>query len=81
MVITKPLSDLVTNLSEKLKPEDLSSLLDASKDDIDGVDEKELENLSSNAQWFQWLCDKLLLTCGKYCAYITSGTYCAYIYY
>ena len=63
MGVEGPLSDLIKELQAKLKEEDLSALVDASKDD--GIDEKELKNLSSTGQWFQWLNDKLLISSGK----------------
>ena len=62
MGVEGPLSDLVRELESKLKKEDLKALVDASKDD--GIDEKELKNLSSTSQWFQWLSDKLLISNG-----------------
>jgi len=63
MGVEGPLSDLIEELQTKLKEEDLSALVDASKDD--GIDEKELKNLSSTDQWFQWLSDRLLISNGK----------------
>ena len=63
MGVEGPLSELIEELQNKLKEEDLTALIDASKDD--GIDEKELRNLSSTSQWFQWLSDKLLITIGR----------------
>ncbi|XP_076801850.1 astrocytic phosphoprotein PEA-15-like [Clavelina lepadiformis] len=60
MTIEGPLSALIDELNRKLRAEDLSALLDASKDD--GIDEEELSKLSSPNQWLLWLCEKLLLT-------------------
>ena len=64
MGVEGPLSDLIQELKAKLKEEDLTALVDASKDD--GIDEKELKNLSSTGQWFQWLSDKLLISNGMF---------------
>ena len=63
MTIEGPLSALIDELNTKLRAEDLSALLDASKDD--GIDEEELSKLSSPNQWLLWLCEKLLLTNGE----------------
>ncbi|XP_078490072.1 astrocytic phosphoprotein PEA-15-like [Ciona intestinalis] len=60
MTIEGPLSELVNELTKKLKPEDLPGLLDSSKDD--GIDETELEKLTSVGQWMEWMHNKYLLT-------------------